>query len=124
MLIHIKNLRLRTIIGIFDWEREAPQDVVINAQIAFDGERAARSDAIDDTYDYKTATKRVISLVESSQFFLLERLAAEIRDVLLDHPLVEHVRVEVDKPGALRFSDSVSVTCEGRKGPEAAGGSP
>lgn len=110
MTIKIKNLRLQTIIGVFDWEREDKQDVIINAQIDFDGRAAADSDDIKQTLDYKTLTKKITATVESSQFFLVEKLANTILQVIMDHPLVEHATVEVDKPQALRFSDSVSVT--------------
>ena len=115
MIIRIKNLRLRTIIGIFDWERKHPQDVVINATLEFDGEKAAASDRIEDTVDYKDLNKKIVSLVENSQFFLIEKMAQEILNLILDHPRVKSARVEVDKPLALRFSDSVSVEVSGRR---------
>ena len=115
MMIRIKNLRLRTLIGIFDWERKHPQDVVINARIEFDGSQAARSDSIGDTVDYKEITKGIIGLVESSQFFLLEKLASEILKFILSHPQVLEAQVEVDKPLALRYSDSVSVEVSAKR---------
>ena len=116
MLIRIKNLRLRTIIGINDWERRDRQDVVINVEIEFDGARAARSDAISDTVDYKAITKRIISEVESAEFFLLERLASRVLEVVMQDTKVERATVEVDKPHALRFADSVSVVCTATRG--------
>ena len=112
MQIHIKNLRLRAIIGIFDWERTHKQDVIINARINFDGSQIAESDRIDSTVDYKTLCKRIISVVEESEFFLLEKLADRILQLIMDEPKVERAVVEVDKPLALRFADSVSVQCE------------
>lgn len=115
MLIKIKNLRLRTIIGVNDWERDHKQDVVINAQIAIDGSQAADTDDIETTFNYKSATKKIIQLVENSQYFLLEKLADTILQVIMDHPLVERAQVEIDKPEALRFSDSVSVTTSAKK---------
>ncbi len=110
MLIRIKNLRLRTIIGTNDWEREKPQEVVINATIEFDGAAAGRSDDIDDTVNYKQVTKRMIEAVESSDFFLLEALVNRLLDVALADPRARRATVEVDKPGALRFAESVSVS--------------
>ena len=115
MIIKIKNLRLRTIIGVFDWERENRQDIIINAQIDFDGRGAADSDNIEQTLDYKTLTKKIITTVESSQFFLIEKLADTILQVIMDHPLVDRANVEVDKPQAIRFSDSISVRCSAER---------
>lgn len=110
MLIQIKNLRLRTIVGIFDWERTQKQDVIINAEIEFDGSQAAQTDKIEDTVDYKAITKNIIELVESSQFFLVEKLCDEILGLIMADERVERATVEVDKPHALRFADSVSIT--------------
>ena len=115
MRIHIKNLRLRTLIGIFDWEREHKQDVVVNVRIDFDGATAAASDQIKDTVDYKTITKRIIGLVEAAEFYLVERLADRILQLIMDDQKVQRAEVEVDKPQALRFADSVSVTCSAER---------
>ncbi len=112
MMIRIKNLRLRTLIGIFDWERAHPQDVVINVQMEFDGSHAGLSDKIEDTVDYKKINKNIIRRVEESQFFLLEKLAQMILETVMEDSRVLKAKVEVDKPGALRFADSVSVECE------------
>ncbi len=115
MIIHIKNLRLRAVIGVFDWEREVQQDIVINAKIHFDGTQAAATDDIEQTFDYKAITKQVIKEVEHSRFHLLEKLAERILAVIMEDPRVEAASVEVDKPHALRFADSVSVSCEARR---------
>ena len=116
MLIRIKNLRLRAIIGVNEWERRDKQDVVINVEIEFDGDRAARSDDLSETVDYKSITKQIIREVESSSFRLLERLAHHVLEIVMDHEEVLRARVEIDKPQALRFADSVSVVCERRRG--------
>jgi D-erythro-7,8-dihydroneopterin triphosphate epimerase len=115
MTIKIKNLRLRTIIGVNDWERENRQEVIINARIEFDGLEASRTDDIKTTFNYKSTTKKIIEFVEDSQFFLIEKLAHAILQIIMDHPLVERAEVELDKPEALRFSDSVSVTCSAER---------
>jgi len=107
--IRITNLRLRCIIGAFDWEREHKQDIIINIEIDFDASTSSKSDDLNDTVDYKTITKKIISMVEKSTFFLLEKLADNVLDIVCDHPLTEHAQVCIDKPGALRFADSVSV---------------
>lgn len=107
--IHIRNLRLRCILGIFPEERREKQDVVINVTLYSDLSRAGASDDIADTVDYKELKKRIVARVEASTFFLVERLAAEVADLALESPGVERVDVAVDKPGALRFADSVAV---------------
>lgn len=116
MIIRIKNLRLRTIVGINAWERDHPQDVIVNVEFEFDGAKAADSDDLADTVDYKSMKKKIIDLVENSQFNLLEKLASSIKDIVMEQPLVQRVRIEVDKPHALRFADSVSVECNAEGG--------
>ena len=108
--IYIRDLALRCIIGIFPEERKARQDVVLNLVLhCRPFEQAAASDDISDTVDYKGITKQIIGLVEKSEFFLIEKLAQEVADVVLEHPGVETVEVTLDKPGALRFARSVAV---------------
>ena len=109
MVVKIKNLRLRTIIGIFDWERETKQEVVINIEFEFDGQKAQVTDSIEDTVDYKVIKKKVLAMVQQSNFFLIEKLADEIALIALADSKVERVDVSVDKPGALRFAKSVAV---------------
>lgn len=111
MIIRLKNLRLRTIIGINAWEREKQQDVVINAEIHYDGSRCQASDQISDTLDYKAVTKKIIEEVEESQFFLLDALASRVLRIIMEDPMAQKATVEIDKPHALRFADSVSVIC-------------
>jgi D-erythro-7,8-dihydroneopterin triphosphate epimerase len=111
MRIHIKNLRLRTIVGVDAPERERPQDVIVNVTMDFDGSKAAISDDIGDTVDYEAAKRRIAAEVESADFHLLERLAHRILEVVMEDPRVRRATVEVDKPHALRFTDSVSVSC-------------
>lgn len=113
--IHIKNLRMRTIIGIEDFERTKEQDIIINANVQVDAEQASDSDDIADAFNYKTATKQIISLVEDSQFFLLEKLVNEILELIMADEKVLAAEVEIDKPNALRFADSVSVKASARK---------
>ncbi|RDV24275.1 dihydroneopterin triphosphate 2'-epimerase [Alteromonas aestuariivivens] len=108
--IKIKNLRLRTYIGINDDEIRNKQDVVVNVKIHYDAQRATDSDNMDDALNYKTVTKAIIRLVEDNRFSLLEKLTSDILEVASQHPWVTSAEVEVDKPHALRFSDSVSLT--------------
>ena len=109
--IHIKDLLLRTIIGINDEERRNKQDVLINITLHAD-HSAAASDVIDDVVNYRTLTKQTIKLVEDSDFFLVEKMALEIAGICLADPRVERAIVTVEKPGALRFARSVGVTVD------------
>lgn len=115
MVIRIKNLRLRTIIGINDWERNATQDVIVNVDIVFDGSQVAETGHIDDTVDYKQIKKKIIKQIESSKFYLLDKLASHVLGIIMEEEKVIRAAVEIDKPHALRFADSVSVCCSGRR---------
>ena len=108
--IRIKNLRLRTFIGFNEEEMQKKQDVVINAVIKYDAIKAAENDNVDEAINYKVITKAVIKLVENNRFLLLEKLTHDILALCADHPWVKWAEVEVDKPHALRFSDSVSLS--------------
>ena len=110
--IEIKNLKLRTIIGINDWEREKKQDIIINVRLNFDAAKPSQSDNIQDTVDYKKLTKSIIQLAEGTKYFLIEKLAQEIVNLALLNPLVKNVWVRIDKPHALRFADSVAIELE------------
>ncbi|QFU23335.1 dihydroneopterin triphosphate 2'-epimerase [Shewanella eurypsychrophilus] len=108
-IIRIKNLRLRTFIGIKDDEIQNKQDVLINAEIHYCAEKARNSDNMDDALNYRTITKKIIELVEHNRFSLLENLTGQVLDITSEHAWVEFASVEVDKPHALRFADSVSM---------------
>jgi len=110
--INITNLRLRTLIGFNPDERTKRQDVVINIEIAYAVSEAALRDRVEHALNYKTVTKRVIALVEDGQFLLLEKLVADVLEICSEHPDVVTAKVTVDKPHALRFADSVSLTLE------------
>ncbi len=108
--IHITDLHLRTVVGTYEWERKIKQDVIINIALEFNAKKAAKSDKLKDTVDYKGLTKKIIAKVESSKYFLIEKLAGQILDIIMKTPGVEKTSVRIDKPGALRFAKSVSVT--------------
>lgn len=110
--IRISNLRLRTFIGFNPEEREKKQDIVINLCIRYRVNPAALNDDVDSALNYKTITKQVIDHVESGQFLLLERLVADVLEICCQHPSVEQASVTIDKPHALRFADSVSLTLD------------
>ena len=108
-VIRIKNLRLRTFIGIKDDETQNKQDVLINAEIHYCAEKARNSDNMDDALNYRTITKKIISLVEDNRFSLLEHLTDQVLNITSEHTWVDFAKVEIDKPHALRFADSVSM---------------
>ena len=110
--IRISNLRLRTLIGFNADERVKKQDVVVNVEIAYGLSDAALEDRVEHALNYKTITKRVIQHVEDGQFLLLEKLVADVLGICSDHPSVCRASVTIDKPHALRFADSVSLTLE------------
>lgn len=108
--IRIKDLRLRTYIGINEDEILNKQDVLINLTVLYKAADAVRDNDIDTALNYRTLTKAVISHVEHNRFSLLERMTQEILDLVMRLPSVEYAEVEVDKPHALRFAESVSIT--------------
>jgi D-erythro-7,8-dihydroneopterin triphosphate epimerase len=115
MLIRIKNLKLKTIIGVNVSERRRRQKVVLNIEMDVDGRMAVATDDIAAAVDYRAATKSVLRTAESSRFFLLESLAACVLDLLMKDGRVRAATVEADKPGALRHAESVSVSVSGTR---------
>ncbi len=111
--IRITNLRLRTYIGFNPEERAKQQDVVINIEIDHHvQDQAIHEDRIEAALDYKVISKAIIQHVEQGRFLLLEKLVHDLIDICSAHPAVSRARVTVDKPHALRFADSVSLTLE------------
>lgn len=110
--IIIKDLLLRGIIGINDWEREKRQDILINITLSGDLRAAGESDKIEDTINYRTLTKKIIEHVEESARYTVEALAADIARLCLSAEGVRRAKVRVEKPGALRFAKSVGVEIE------------
>jgi len=110
--VFIEDLRVETVIGIYDWEREIRQVVSLDLEMGFDIRKAALSDAIADTLDYKAVSKRLIQFVESSQFQLVEKLADQCAALVLREFPVRWLRLKLSKPGAVRGSSAVGVIIE------------
>jgi FolB domain-containing protein len=110
--IIIKDLLVRGIIGVNDWERESPQDIQINIEIEADLSNAGASDDINDSINYRTIAKRTIAHAETARRFTVEALAADIAAICLEEPGAMKARVRVEKPGAVRFAKSVGVEIE------------
>jgi len=107
--IFIKDLLVSGIIGINPDERVNEQDICINVVMWADTSRAARTDDIDDTVNYRTVTKQIIAHVAAGKPMLVERLVSEVADICLGDRRVEQVEVSVDKPGALRHARTVGI---------------
>ena len=114
--INITNLRLRTFIGFNPEEIIKKQDVIVNAEIRYRADPAFVSDDEVDALDYKRITKRMISHIENGTFQLLEKLTADLLAIAVESHRVLFAEVRVDKPHALRFADSVSVTLNASRG--------
>ena len=120
--ITISNLRLRTFIGFNHEEREKQQDIVINAEIQHRLDpQVVEHDQVDAALNYKTITKQIIKLVEDGRFLLLEKLTHEVLAICAEDASVTKATVRIDKPHALRFADSVSVTLSYDAAVDAAG---
>ena len=110
--IFIHALKTEAIIGIFDWERQVKQTVIVDIEISADVRKAAMSDSIHDTLNYKRVAKRVLAFVEESSFHLVETLAERIAMLLLEDFGIPWVRISLSKPGAIRNSRDVGVTLD------------
>jgi dihydroneopterin aldolase len=107
--IFLGELRVETVIGIWDWERKIRQIVSIDLELAADIRQAAASDSIDEALNYKAVAKRVQEFVGASNFYLVETLAEKIATLILDEFPVPSVQVRVNKPGAIRGARDVGV---------------
>ena len=114
-IIRIKNLLLRTYVGINPEEKIKKQDVLINLTIRCDRILQAEEGHIEQTLDYKRVVKAIIPFVEDNRFELLEVMTRQVLDLVMSFEGVQWARVEIDKPHAIRFADSVSITLEAEK---------
>jgi FolB domain-containing protein len=113
--IFIKDLIARGIIGVNGWEREKPQEILINIVLWADLHKAGNSDDIHDSVNYSTVTKKVLAHAEIARRQTVEALATDLARICLEEPGVQKVRIRVEKPGAVRFSRSVGVEIERTK---------
>src|SRR5699024_2847584 len=107
--IEIRNMRVRAILGINDWEREKKQDIVISIRFDYDAAQAIEDDDVEHAVNYKTITKKVLKFVEESDYFLIETLTDTLFDMISGIEPVQHVCITVEKPHALRFCDNLLV---------------
>ncbi|MCQ3937454.1 MAG: dihydroneopterin aldolase [Chloroflexi bacterium] len=113
--VFIKDLLVRGIIGIRDWERKRAQDILINVTVFTDTTRAGETDEIEYCVDYSTLSKKIQSHAETAARFTVEALANDLAKLCLEDPLVKKVIVRVEKPGAVRFAKSVGVEVERKR---------
>ncbi|HYW34596.1 MAG TPA: dihydroneopterin aldolase [Balneolaceae bacterium] len=107
--VEIKNMRLRAILGINDWEREKKQDIVISIRFIYDAAAAITDDQIEAAVNYKTITKQIMRFVEESDFLLIETLADKLFEMVSSVRGVVNTHITVEKPHALRFCDNLIV---------------
>lgn len=110
--IIIQDLLVRGVIGITERERERPQDILINAVLYTQIDRAAETDNIEDCVDYAKLARKLLAHTESAARYTVEALVSDLAKICLDQPGVQGVRIRVEKPGAVRFSKSVGVEIE------------
>ena len=122
--IFLRGLTAECVIGFIDWERRVKQAVVVDLEMPVDCARAAASDEVTDTVDYKRVAKRVLAYIEASEFKLVETLAHRLAALLLEEFALEWVRLSVNKPGAIRNSRDVGVSIERRRAVAVAGAPP
>lgn len=119
--IFLHELKIDTVIGIWEWERKIRQTVIIDLEMSADIRKAAETDNVEDTLNYKLVAKRVQQFVTDSSFKLVETLAERIAGIIRDEFSVAWVRVSVNKPGAIRGSRNVGVRIERGKRPDPGG---
>jgi dihydroneopterin aldolase len=111
-IVYIRDLKIETVIGIFDWERRIRQTISLDLEMACDIRKAAISDHIDDALDYKSVAKRLISFVSESEFQLVETMAEKMAEIVRTEFNVPWLRLRLSKPGAVRGSQDVGVIIE------------
>jgi FolB domain-containing protein len=110
--VFITNLVARGILGVNDWEREKPRDILINMALWVDLHTAGKSDDLTDCVNYATLAKKILAHAETAGRFTVEALATDLAQICLEDARVAKVRVRVDKPGAVPFAHSVGVEIE------------
>ena len=110
--VFIEDLKIETVIGIFDWERKIRQTISLDIEMAWDIQAAATTDHIDQALDYKSVAKRLIAFVSASEFQLVETLAERCAQIILEEFQVPWLKLRLSKPGAVRGSRNVGVIIE------------
>jgi len=114
MLLKIKNLRLKTIIGIYDWEQDLPRDININAEIELTSDNILESNNLDDSLDYGEIVNKIKEFT-NQKFSLVENFTNEVADIIMSYDNVKSTKVEVDKIGSIKDLESFSVVIKREK---------
>ena len=110
--VFIKGLKVRATVGVFEWERHIRQNLLVDLELRADVSRAAKSDALEDTLDYKTISQRVVKFIEQSEYHLVESLAEALADLIRKEFAVGWLRLRIAKPFAVRPAQEVGVVIE------------
>lgn len=111
-IIFLGGLEIETVIGIYDWERKIKQKIYLDIEMAFDIKKAAATDDIAYTLDYKTVSDRIVKFVETSEFFLVETLIEKIAEILLTEFSITWVKIILNKKGAISRARDVGIIIE------------
>ncbi|MGV7963033.1 bifunctional dihydroneopterin aldolase/7,8-dihydroneopterin epimerase [Photorhabdus tasmaniensis] len=114
-IVFIEELAVITTIGVYDWEQTIKQKLVFDIEMGWDNKRASSSDNIEHCLDYAEVSEAIINHVENQNFALVERVAEEVADLLLDRFNSPWVRIKVTKPGAVAQARQVGVIIERKK---------
>ncbi len=112
MLIKIKNLKLHTIIGVHNWEKTFNREIIINAEIESDFTQSLESDNIEDTIDYDIITTKIKNLITQSRFKLIEKMAQEVMNKIMEDNRIKRCKLEIDKVAVVENVEAFSVTIE------------
>lgn len=114
-IIYLKNLKVKTRIGIFDWEKQVDQIINVNIELGVDTKKASETDDIKYALNYKNISKKVINYIENNRFNLIEKLAEKLAEMILSETNVLSVELTISKPGAIRGSEDVGITITRKK---------
>lgn len=111
-IVYIRDLKIQTVIGVFDWERAIKQTVALDLEMATDIRKAAANDDLNDALDYKAVSDRVVAFVEQSEFLLVETMAERVAAIVREEFGVPWLRLRLSKPGAIRGAQDVGILIE------------
>ena len=114
MLIKVKNLKLKTIIGVYDWEKKIKRDLVFNIEVETNNIKSLSSDELSDTIDYDEIVA-IVKTIGVKRFFLIEKMAGEILKEIMQNQKILRCKIEIDKMGIIEDADSCSVTIEEKR---------
>ena len=112
MIIKIKNLRLKTILGIYEWEENVDREIIINAKIHTNFDRALISDEISDALDYDDIVTKIKNLISNKRYRLVEKMAQDMMNEIMQDSRISKCKLEIDKVGAVESLESFSITIE------------